>query len=137
MKVTLSTPGEGTSKVLSASNTTFNGTATDVLYTIPNSKTDANKTILVIAGSFSGETSTVYYMLPLNVAGYKADGTPNGPVDTSTSAFQIPSGKNIKCKITINTIGSTDLNAESGPLTATLTVTVGPWDDLDQSTTFE
>ena len=137
LKVTLSTPGEGTSKVLSASNTTFNGTATDVLYTIPNSKTDANKTILVIAGLFSGETSTVYYKLPLNVAGYNADGTPSGPVDTSTSAFQIPSGKNIKCKITINTIGSTDLNAESGPLTATLTVTVDPWNDLDQTTTFE
>lgn len=136
LKVTLSTPSSA-SKVLSASNTTFNGTATDVLYTIPNSKTDANKTILVIAGSFSGESSTVYYKLPLNVKGYNDDGTPKGPVDTSTSAFQIPSGKNIKCNITINTIGSTDLNAESGPLTATLTVTVDPWDDLDQTTTFE
>ena len=137
LKVTLSTPSEGTSKVLSTSNTTFTGTATDVLYTIPNSKTDANKTILVIAGSFSGESNTVYYKLPLNVKGYDAAGNPTGPVDTNTSAFQIPSGKNIKCKITINTIGSTDLNAESGPLTATLTVTVDPWDDLDQITKFE
>lgn len=137
LKVILSTPSEGTSKVLSASNSTFNGTATDVLYTIPNSKTDANKTILVIAGSFSGESNTVYYKLPLNVKGYDAAGNPTGPVDTNTSAFQIPSGKNIKCNITINTIGSTDLNAESGPLTATLTVTVDPWDDLDQTTTFE
>ena len=137
LKVTLSTPSEGTSKVLSTSNTTFTGTATDVLYTIPNSKTDANKTILVIAGSFSGESNTVYYKLPLNVKGYDAAGNPTGPVDTNTSAFQIPSGKNIKCNITINTIGSTDLNAESGPLTATLTVTVAPWDDLDQTTKFE
>lgn len=137
LKVTLSTPSEGTSKVLSTSNTTFTGTATDVLYTIPNSKTDANKTILVIAGSFSGESNTVYYKLPLNVKGYDAAGNPTGPVDTNTSAFQIPSGKNIKCNITINTIGSTDLNAESGPLTATLTVTVDPWDDLDQITKFE
>ena len=137
LKVTLSTPSEGTSKVLSTSNTTFTGTATDVLYTIPNSKTDANKTILVIAGSFSGESNTVYYKLPLNVKGYDAAGNPTGPVDTNTSAFQIPSGKNIKCNITINTIGSTDLNAESGPLTATLTVTVDPWDDLDQTTKFE
>ena len=112
-------------------------TASDVLYTIPNSKTDANKTILVIAGSFSGESNTVYYKLPLNVKGYDAAGNPTGPVDTNTSAFQIPSGKNIKCNITINTIGSTNLNAESGPLTATLTVTVDPWDDLDQTTTFE
>ena len=138
LKVTLSTPsGEGASKVLSTSNKTFTGTASDVLYTIPNSKTDANKTVLVIAGSFSGESNTVYYKLPLNVKGYDAAGNPTGPVDTNTSAFQIPSGKNIKCKITINTIGSTDLNAESGPLTATLTVTVDPWDDLDQTTTFE
>lgn len=138
LKVTLSTPsGDGASKVLSTSNKTFTGTASDVLYTIPNSKTDANKTILVIAGSFSGESNTVYYKLPLNVKGYDAAGNPTGPVDTNTSAFQIPSGKNIKCNITINTIGSTDLNAESGPLTATLTVTVDPWDDLDQTTTFE
>lgn len=137
LKVTLSTPSEGASNVLSASNKTFTGKAEDVLYTIPNIKTDANKTILVIAGSFSGESNTVYYKLPLNVKSYNADGTPKDPVDTGTSAFQIPSGKNIKCNITINTIGSTDLNAESGPLTATLTVTVDPWDDLDQNTTFE
>lgn len=138
LKVTLSTPsGEGASKVLDSSNKTFTGTKDDVLYTIPNSKTDANKTILVIAGSFKGESNTVYYKLPLNVKSYNADGTPKDPVDTGTSAFQIPSGKNIKCNITINTIGSTDLNAESGPLTATLTVTVDPWDDLDQTTTFE
>ena len=138
LKVTLSTPsGEGASKVLSASNTTFTGTDKDVLYTIPNIKTDAKKTILVIAGSFSGESNTVYYKLPLNVAGYDAAGKPTGAVAVGTNAFQIPSGKNIKCKITINTIGSTDLDAESGPLTATLTVTVDPWDDLDQTTTFE
>ena len=138
LKVTLSTPsGDGASKVLSTSNKTFTGTASDVLYTIPNSKTDANKTILVIAGSFSGESNTVYYKLPLNVKDYDAAGNPTGPVDTNTSAFQIPSGKNIKCNITINTIGSTDLNAESGPLTATLTVTVDSWDDLKQTTTFE
>ena len=139
LKVTLSTPsGEGASKVLSTSNKIFTGNENeDVLYTIPNTKTDANKTILVIAGLFSGESQTVYYKLPLNVKGYDAAGNPTGPVDTNTSAFQIPSGKNIKCNITINTIGSTDLNAESGPLTATLTVTVDPWDDLGQDTTFE
>ena len=135
LKVTLSTPSGGASKVLSAKNTTFTGTTTDVLYTIPNSKTDANKTVLVIKGQFGSET--VYYKLPLNVAGYKANGEPSGPVAAGTTAFQIPSGKNIKCNITIKTIGSTDPDAESGPLTATLTVTVDPWDDLDQTTTFE
>lgn len=137
LKVTLSTPsGEGTSKVLSVNNSKFTGTATDVLYTIPNSNTEANKTVLVIKGQFQGETKPVYYKLPLNVAGYNA-GKPTGAVAAGTSAFQIPSGKNIKCNITIKTIGSTNPDAESGPLTATLTVTVDPWDDLDQTTTFE
>ena len=137
MKVTLSTPsGESASKKLSASNKTFTGTTTDVLYTIPNSKTDANKTVLVIKGTFNNN-ETVYYKLPLNVAGYNDAGKPTGSVADGTQPFQIPSGKNIKCNITINTIGSTDLDAESGPLTATLTVTVEPWDDLDQTTTFE
>lgn len=137
LKVTLSTPsGEGTSKVLSVNNSKFTGTATDVLYTIPNSNTEANKTVLVIKGQFQGETKPVYYKLPLNVAGYKA-GKPTGAVAAGTSAFQIPSGKNIKCNITIKTIGSTNPDAESGPLTATLNVTVDPWDDLDQTTTFE
>ncbi len=137
LKVTLSTPsGKGESKVLSASNKTFKGATTDVLYTIPNSNTEANKTVLVIKGQFQGETKPVYYKLPLNVAGYNA-GKPTGAVAAGTSAFQIPSGKNIKCNITIKTIGSTNPDAESGPLTATLTVTVDPWDDLDQTTTFE
>ncbi len=137
LKVTLSTPsGEGASKVLSVNNSKFTGTATDVLYTIPNSNTEANKTVLVIKGQFHGETKPVYYKLPLNVVGYTA-GKPSGPVAAGTSAFQIPSGKNIKCNITIKTIGSTNPDAESGPLTATLTVTVDPWDDLDQTTTFE
>lgn len=137
LKVTLSTPsGEGASKVLSVNNSKFTGTATDVLYTIPNSNTEANKTVLVIKGQFQGETKPVYYKLPLNVAGYNA-GKPTGAVAEGTSAFQIPSGKNIKCNITIKTIGSTNPDAESGPLTATLTVTVDPWDDLDQTTTFE
>ncbi len=137
LKVTLSTPSsEGASKVLSVNNSKFTGTATDVLYTIPNSNTEANKTVLVIKGQFQGETKPVYYKLPLNVAGYNA-GKPTGPVAAGTSAFQIPSGKNIKCNITIKTIGSTNPDAESGPLTATLTVTVDPWDDLDQNTTFQ
>lgn len=138
LKVTLSTPSDkGASKVLSVNNSKFTGTATDVLYTIPNSNTEANKTVLVIKGQFQGETNPVYYKLPLNVAGYNAAGKPSGPVAAGTSAFQIPSGKNIKCNITIKTIGSTNPDAESGPLTATLTVTVDPWDDLDQTTTFE
>ena len=138
LKVTLSTPtGEGASKELSAGHPTFTGTDADFLYTIPNSNTEANKTVLVIKGLFSGETNPVYYKLPLNVKGYSADGKPTGAVADGTSPFQIPSGKNIKCSITIKTIGSTNPDAESGPLTATLNVTVDPWDDLDQTTTFE
>lgn len=123
--------------MLDAGHPTFTGTDADVLYTIPNSNTEANKTVLVIKGKFLGETNSVYYKLPLNVAGYDAAGIPTGAVADGTTAFQIPSGKNIKCNITIKTIGSTNPDAESGPLTATLTVTVDPWDDLDQTTKFE
>ena len=138
LKVTLSTPsGEGASKVLSASNPKFTGSDADVLYTIPNIKTDEHKTVLVIVGKFSGEDKDVYYKMPLNVKGFDTAGNPTGAVADGTSAFQIPSGKNIKCNITIKTIGSTNPDAESGPLTATLTVTVDPWDDLDQNTTFQ
>ena len=135
LKVTLSTPEGG--KVLNATKNTYNGTTDDVLYTIPNIKTDANRTVLVIKGKFSTETDPVYYKLPLNVAGYNDAGKPTGPVADGTQAFQIPSGKNIKCSITIKTIGSTNPDAESGPLTATLNVTVDPWDDLTQDTNFE
>ena len=136
LKVTLSTPESG-SKVLDANNKTYKGTTEDVLYTIPNKKTDTNRTVLVIKGKFSTETDPVYYKLPLNVAGYNPDGKPSGAVAGSTDPFQIPSGKNIKCSITIKTIGSTNPDAESGPLTATLNVTVGPWEDLTQDTNFE
>lgn len=136
LKVTLSTPESG-SKLLSASNTTYNGTAADVLYTIPNIKTDANRTVLVIKGKFSTETDPVYYKLPLNVAGYNSTGQLSGAVAAGTKAFQIPAGKNIKCNITIKTIGSTKPDVESGPLTATLNVTVDSWEDLDQTTNFE
>ena len=136
LKVTLSTPESG-SKQLSASNTTYNGTAADVLYTIPNIKTDANRTVLVIKGKFSTETDPVYYKLPLNVAGYNSTGQLSGAVADGTKAFQIPAGKNIKCNITIKTIGSTKPDVESGPLTATLNVTVDSWEDLTQNTNFE
>lgn len=135
LKVTLSTPEGG--KVLNATKNTYNGTAADVLYTIPNIKTDANRTVLVIKGKFSTETDPVYYKLPLNVAGYNSTGQLSGAVADGTKAFQIPAGKNIKCNITIKTIGSTKPDVESGPLTATLNVTVDSWEDLTQNTNFE
>lgn len=135
LKVTLSTPEGG--KVLNATKNTYNGTADDVLYTIPNIKTDANRTVLVIKGKFSTETDPVYYKLPLNVAGYNSTGQLSGAVAAGTKAFQIPAGKNIKCNITIKTIGSTKPDVESGPLTATLNVTVDGWEDLTQNTNFE
>ena len=135
LKVTLSTPEGG--KVLNATKNTYNGTADDVLYTIPNIKTDANRTVLVIKGKFSTETDPVYYKLPLNVAGYNSTGQLSGAVADGTKAFQIPAGKNIKCNITIKTIGSTKPDVESGPLTATLNVTVDSWEDLTQNTNFE
>lgn len=115
----------------------YEGTDKEILYTMPNDKTDANKTILVIAGKFSGEDKTVYYKMPLNVKGYNADGTSQGAVAEGTEAFQIPAGKHIKCSVTIKTIGTTDINAATGPLTATLKITVEDWSGLEQNTTFQ
>ena len=75
--------------------------------------------------------------MPLNVKGYNADGTSQGAVAEGTEAFQIPAGKHIKCSVTIKTIGTTDINAATGPLTATLKITVEDWSGLEQNTTFQ
>ena len=90
LKVTLSTPEGG--KVLNADKKTYNGTAADVLYTIPNIKTDANRTVLVIKGKFSTETDPVYYKLPLNVVGYNSTGPPRGAAAAGPPAPPPPAG---------------------------------------------
>ena len=132
-------------KTITASALTGSSTAsftdTPILYTIPNSNSTSNKTILVIAGKFDkdGPTSaateeTVYYPLALN-ENYSTD--PAGAAADGGTKSQTLAGKNYKCKVVIKTIGASNPWVTTGPQTAELTVNVADWDDADQTTTFE
>ena len=110
-----------------------------ILYTIPNSNSTSNKTILVIAGKFkkdgSGEGETVYYPLALN-ENYDSS-NPSGAAADGGTKSQTLAGKNYKCTVVIKTIGASNPWVTTGPQTAELTVNVADWDDADQTTTFE
>ena len=132
-------------KTITASALTGSSTAsftdTPILYTIPNSNSTSNKTILVIAGKFdkNGPTSapteeTVYYPLALN-ENYSTD--PAGAAADGGTKSQTLAGKNYKCKVVIKTIGASNPWVTTGPQTAELTVNVADWEDADQTTTFE
>lgn len=132
-------------KTITASALTGSSTAsftdTPILYTIPNSNSTSNKTILVIAGKFDkdGPTSaateeTVYYPLALN-ENYSTD--PAGAAADGGTKSQTLAGKNYKCTVKIKTIGASNPWVTTGPQTAELTVNVADWDDADQTTTFE
>lgn len=110
-----------------------------ILYTIPNSNSTSNKTILVIAGKFKKDASTtteetVYYPLALN-EDYSTD--PAGAAADGGTKSQTLAGKNYKCTVVIKTIGASNPWVTTGPQTAELTVNVADWDDADQTTTFE
>lgn len=109
-----------------------------ILYTIPNSNSTSNKTILVIAGNFkkdgSGAGETVYYPLALN-EDYSTD--PAGAAADGGTKSQTVAGKNYKCTVVIKTIGASNPWVTTGPQTADLTVKVEDWEDATQTTTFE
>lgn len=132
-------------KAITASALTGSSTAsftdTPILYTIPNSNSTSNKTILVIAGKFDkdGPASAateeiVYYPLALN-ENYSTD--PAGAAADGGTKSQTVAGKNYKCKVVIKTIGASNPWVTTGPQTAELTVNVADWEDVDQTTTFE
>lgn len=112
--------------------------AKPILYTIPNSNSTSNKTILVIAGKFKKDGSateeTVYYPLALN-EDYSTD--PAGAAADGGTKSQTVAGKNYKCTVVIKTIGASNPWVTTGPQTADLTVNVEDWDDAAQTTTFE
>lgn len=132
----LATAATSASPLTGSSTASF--TAQPILYTIPNSNTSSNKTILVIAGNFkkdgSGAGETVYYPLALN-EDYFTD--PAGAAADGGTKSQTVAGKNYKCKVVIKTIGASNPWVTTGPQTAELTVNVADWDDADQTTTFE
>ena len=129
-----------TASALTGSNTA-SFTDTPILYTIPNSNSTSNKTILVIAGKFDKDGSasaateeTVYYPLALN-EDYSTD--PAGAAADGATKSQTLAGKNYKCKVKIKTIGASNPWVTTGPQTAELTVSVDDWVDATQTTTFE
>ena len=131
----------GASALSSASGGTASYTAKPILYTIPNSNSTSNKTILVIAGKFDKDgpasaatEETVYYPLALN-EDYRSN--PAGTAADGATKSQTVAGKNYKCTVVIKTIGASNPWVTTGPQTAELTVNVADWDDADQTTTFE
>lgn len=137
----LATATTGATALSSVSGGTASYTAKPILYTIPNSNSTSNKTILVIAGKFDKDGSasaateeTVYYPLALN-EDYSTD--PAGAAADGVTKSQTLAGKNYKCKVVIKTIGASNPWVTTGPQTAVLTVDVENWDDATQTTTFE
>lgn len=131
----------GATALSSASGGTASYTAKPILYTIPNSNSTSNKTILVIAGKFDKDgpasaatEETVYYPLALN-ENYSTD--PAGAAADGGTKSQTLAGKNYKCTVVIKTIGASNPWVTTGPQTAELTVNVEDWEDADQTTTFE
>ena len=119
----------------------YTSTSKPILYTIPNSNSTSNKTILVIAGKFDKDGSasaateeTVYYPLALN-EDYSSN--PAGAAADGGTKSQTLAGKNYKCTVVIKTIGASNPWVTTGPQTADLTVNVENWEDAAQTTTFE
>lgn len=127
----------------SALSSVVGGTASyaskPILYTIPNSNSTSNKTILVIAGKFKKDGSAteekVYYPLALNE--HYDSSHPTGAAADGGTKSQTLAGKNYKCTVVIKTIGASNPWVTTGPQTADLTVEVENWDDAAQTTTFE
>lgn len=129
----------GATALSSASGGTASYTAKPILYTIPNSNSTSNKTILVIAGKFKKDASateeTVYYPLALNE--HYDSSHPTGAAADGGTKSQTLAGKNYKCTVVIKTIGASNPWVTTGPQTAELTVNVDDWEDAAQTTTFE
>ena len=137
----LATSTTSATALSSVSGGTASYTAKPILYTIPNSNTSSNKTILVIAGKFkkdgsaTGEGETVYYPLALN-ENYSSE-HPSGAAADGGTKSQTLAGKNYKCTVVIKTIGASNPWVTTGPQTADLRVNVEDWEDTDQTTIFD
>lgn len=107
-------------------------------YTTPNDDTD-NKTKLVIKGNFkangTGAGEDVYYPVKLNYT-VKEDGNTETPDATGTQ-FVVSPNKNYKCTVVIKTKGAADPSSDIDPTTATITINVEPFSDVNQETVFQ
>ena len=110
-------------------------------YTLPNGKTElANRTKLVIAGTFKNNSSDVvgtkvYYPVPIN-AKFENSGDVKPAVD-GTTPYAVYPNKVYNCTVNIKAKGASTPNQSLDPQTASVTVTVVPYSSADQTTNFE
>ena len=109
-------------------------------YTLPNGKTElANRTKLVIAGTFKNNTSDagtkVYYPVPIN-AKFDNSGNVTAAGD-GTTVYAVYPNRVYNCTVNIKAKGASTPNESLDPQTASVTVTVEPYDSADQITNFE
>lgn len=110
-------------------------------YTLPNGKTElANRTKLVIAGTFKNNSSDVvgskvYYPVPIN-AKFDNSGNVTAAGD-GTTAYAVYPNKVYNCTVNIKAKGAPTPNESLEPQTASVTVTVEPYNPADQTTNFE
>jgi hypothetical protein len=104
-------------------------------YTMPNSDATTNNTKLVIEGKFDpdgkGTTSTVFYPVNINWKYGQTAGVDGGTAKT------VNPNKNYNCSIIIKTKGADSPYTPIDPEVASISVTVSPFTDVSQSTTFE
>ena len=122
------------------------------LYALPNSETGDKATKLVIKGTFKATPtstgSTIYYPIYLDyvapatagAAGTAAAGDLPGYASELSLTARTPkvvyANDNYKINVTIKSIGSTSPDSDLDPQQVTVSVTVAPWTDLTQNTTF-
>ena len=130
------TTGALTPKELAGTSASFDQEV--YFYTLPNGKTDLdNRTKLVIAGTFKNNTSDtgtkVYYPVPINA---KFDNSGNVTAAEGTKYAVYPN-KVYNCTVNIKAKGASSPNESLEPQTASVTVTVEPYNSADQTTNFE
>ena len=110
-------------------------------YTLPNGKIDpTNRTKLVIAGTFKNNSldvvgTKVYYPVPIN-AKFENSGDVKPAVD-GTTPYAVYPNKVYNCTVNIKAKGASTPNQSLDPQTASVTVTVEPYDPANQTTNFE
>lgn len=110
-------------------------------YTLPNGKTDlANRTKLVIAGTFKNSTSDpgtkVYYPVPINAI-FDISGNVTAATGVGTTVYAVYPNRVYNCTVNIKAKGALTPNESLEPQTASVTVTVEPYKSADQTTNFE
>ena len=137
---------------LGSGATTIDLTKSHYLYALPNAETGDNATKLVIKGTFkatpSAAGSTIYYPIYLDyvapatvgAAGTAAAGDLPGYASEISLTGRTPkavyANDNYKINVTIKSIGATSPDSDLDPQEVRVSITVAPWTNLTQNTTF-